>query len=130
MRCPLQFYFRYVAGLQVTQEDTDEVDASQLGNLFHDSAEIIYKDLIRRHGGERTVQKEWLSPLLAPDSAMLRQYVDIAFELNVFHPVKNQNGRTYDQEREQRIAQMLRPDGAPHCEYVGQAIIIRDVVIQ
>lgn len=130
MRCPLQFYFRYVAGLQVTQEDTDEVDASQLGNLFHDSAEIIYKDLIRRHGGERTVQKEWLSPLLAPDSAMLRRYVDIAFELNVFHPVKNQNGRSYDQEREQRIAQMLRPDSAPHCEYVGQAIIIRDVVIQ
>lgn len=130
MRCPLQFYFRYVADLQATQEESDEVDASQLGNVFHDTAEIIYKDLIRRHDGEQTVQQEWLSPLLAPESAMLRQYVDIAFELNVFHPLKNLSGRLYDQERERRIAQMLQPDGAPKCEYIGQAIIIRDVVLQ
>ena len=130
MRCPLQFYFQYVADLHVSQEESDEVDASQLGNVFHDTAEIIYKDLIRRHNGEHTVQQEWLSPLLAPDSAMLRRYVDIAFELNVFHPSKSPNGRSNDQEREQRITQMLQPGGAPHCEYIGQAIIIRDVVLQ
>ena len=130
MRCPLQFYFQYVADLHVSQEESDEVDASQLGTVFHDSAEIIYKDLIRRHNGELTVQKEWLTPLLTPDSAMLRRYVDIAFELNVFHPSRSKNGRSNDQEREQRILQMLRPDGAPRCEYRGQAIIIRDVVLQ
>ena len=130
MRCPMQFYFRYVAGLQVTQEDNEEVDASKLGNVFHDSAEIIYKDLVRRHNGERMVQKDWLSPFLSHDSTLLRQYVDIAFDINIFHPLKNQDEHLNNQEREQRIAQMLHSNNAPQCEYVGQAIIIRDVILR
>lgn len=140
MQCPLHFYFRYVADLQPPEEETDEMDASQLGNVFHDSAEIIYADLIQRHGGQRTVQKDWLRPLLEPGSATLRRYVDIAFELNVFHPSKSSTDQTNlllkrvggasEKERKERIAQMLRPDGMPQCEYQGQAIIIRDVVLQ
>lgn len=43
LTCPLQFYFRYSAGLNEPEEISEEVDAMIFGLLFHDSMENIYK---------------------------------------------------------------------------------------
>jgi ATP-dependent helicase/DNAse subunit B len=42
LTCPLQFYFRYSAGLEEPDEVTEEVDARIFGNLFHDTMEALY----------------------------------------------------------------------------------------
>ena len=46
LTCPLQFYFRYSAGLVEPDEISEEVDAMIFGSLFHDTMEHIYKPFI------------------------------------------------------------------------------------
>ncbi len=46
LTCPLQFYFRYSAGLDEPDEVTEEVDAMIFGNLFHNVMENIYRPFI------------------------------------------------------------------------------------
>ena len=50
MRCPLQFYYRYVAGLQEPNvpDDEQELDNRMFGDIFHDAANIIYHRLPRQ----------------------------------------------------------------------------------
>ena len=47
MRCPLQFYYRYVADIQEsnTPDDEQELDNRIFGNIFHEAADIIYKQM-------------------------------------------------------------------------------------
>ncbi len=46
LTCPLQFYFRYSAGLDEPDEISEEVDAMIFGNLFHNAMENIYRPYI------------------------------------------------------------------------------------
>ena len=46
LTCPLQFYFRYSAGLDQPDEISEEVDAMIFGLLFHNAMENIYKPFI------------------------------------------------------------------------------------
>ena len=50
MRCPLQFYYRYVAGLKEPDQpdDEQELDNRIFGNIFHEAADIIYHQLPKR----------------------------------------------------------------------------------
>ncbi|MCR4921268.1 MAG: PD-(D/E)XK nuclease family protein [Bacteroidaceae bacterium] len=122
LNCPLQFYYHYVALLSPTDEETDDIDAMQLGNLFHDCAEIIYTDLVRRHGGERCVEPEWIAPLLEPECAILRGYIDIAFDMNIRQRLSS------DEEKKRFIGECLATGRQPQVEYAGQHIIVRDVL--
>ena len=47
MRCPLQFYYRYVAGIKEPDkpDDEQELDNRIFGNIFHNAADIIYHQL-------------------------------------------------------------------------------------
>lgn len=47
MRCPLQFYYCYAAGLREPDlpEDELELDNRIFGNIFHEAADIIYHQL-------------------------------------------------------------------------------------
>jgi len=47
MRCPLRFYYRYVAGVQEPEvpDDEQELDNRTFGTLFHEAADIIYHQL-------------------------------------------------------------------------------------
>ncbi|MBK5286224.1 MAG: PD-(D/E)XK nuclease family protein [Bacteroidia bacterium] len=42
INCPLQFYFRYVAGLKETEDMTDEIDEKTFGTLLHESIKSLY----------------------------------------------------------------------------------------
>ena len=46
LTCPLQFYFRYSAGLDEPDEISEEVDSMIFGLLFHDVMENLYKPFI------------------------------------------------------------------------------------
>ncbi len=47
VQCPLKFYFASIAGLKVEESLTEEVDNMLFGNIFHKSAELFYKPLLR-----------------------------------------------------------------------------------
>ena len=43
--CPLKFYQKYVANLQMPDEVNAEIDSATFGSIFHRTAEFIYLDL-------------------------------------------------------------------------------------
>jgi len=59
LTCPLQFYFRYSAGLDEPDEISEEVDAMIFGTLFHDSMENIYKPFI-----DKTIDSEIITGII------------------------------------------------------------------
>lgn len=74
MRCQLQFYYRYVAGLEEPDipDDEQELDNRVFGNIFHQAADIIYHQL------PQYVTKEVLQQLLK-DPSTIERAVDEAF---------------------------------------------------
>lgn len=46
IRCPLKFYYNYVAKLRQTKEDEALLPANVMGTIFHSVAEELYKPLI------------------------------------------------------------------------------------
>jgi CRISPR/Cas system-associated exonuclease Cas4 (RecB family) len=84
MRCQLQFYYRYVAGLQEPDipDDEQELDNRIFGNIFHQAADLIYHQL------PSYVTKEVLAQLLKDPSAIERA-VDEAFRMEWPQTVKS-----------------------------------------
>ena len=75
MRCPLQFYYRYIAGIK-EPEDTDdeqELDNRIFGNIFHEAADALYHQLPKH------VTRETLDQLLKSKIA-IEKAVDDAFQ--------------------------------------------------
>ena len=74
MRCPLQFYYLYVADIQQpdTPDDEQELDNRIFGNIFHEAADIIYKQLPKQ------IEKPLLSHLLKSKTE-IESAVDEAF---------------------------------------------------
>ena len=50
LRCPLRFYYRYVAAIQEPEQPDDELELDNrvFGNIFHEAADHIYHQLPRR----------------------------------------------------------------------------------
>ena len=80
MRCPLQFYYLYVADIQQpnTPDDEQELDNRIFGNIFHEAADIIYKQL------PRNIDKSLLSHLLT-SKVEIERAVDEAFHRVIPH---------------------------------------------
>ena len=74
MRCPLQFYYRYVAGIKEPDQPDDELELDNrvFGNIFHHAADTIYHQL------PRTVTSQMLHQLLK-DKIQIERAVDEAF---------------------------------------------------
>ena len=77
MRCPLQFYYRYVADLKEPDvpDDEQELDNRIFGNIFHDAADIIYKQLPQQ------ITREVLDHLLR-SKVEIERAVDTAFAIH------------------------------------------------
>lgn len=43
INCPLQFYFKFIAGLEEPREVEEEIEASTFGSALHKAMEILYK---------------------------------------------------------------------------------------
>lgn len=74
MRCPMQFYYRYVAGIKEPDQpdDEQELDNRIFGNIFHEAADMLYHQLPLH------VTKEALEQLLKSKIA-IEKAVDDAF---------------------------------------------------
>ncbi len=74
MRCPLQFYYCYIAGIKLPEspDDEQELDNRIFGNIFHEAASIIYRQL------PRDVDKQHIEYLLK-SKAQIERAVDQAF---------------------------------------------------
>ena len=74
MRCPLQFYYCYVAGIREPNlpDDEQELDGRTFGNIFHESADIIYHQL------PRTIDRSIIEHLLK-SKVEIERAVDQAF---------------------------------------------------
>jgi ATP-dependent helicase/DNAse subunit B len=81
MDCQVKFFYRYVAGLQVPDEVSSEIDSATFGSIFHKAAENIYRDLTARG---RVVNHDDLEALVK-DDVRLQAYVDDAFRSEFFH---------------------------------------------
>ena len=79
--CQLKFYFKYIAGLDIPEEVSAEIDSATFGSIFHRAAENIYQDLTQ-HG--KLIDKESIETLLKNDTR-LENYVDKAFKELFFH---------------------------------------------
>jgi len=78
MRCPLQFYYRYVAGIKEPDQpdDEQELDNRIFGNIFHQAADIIYHQL------PPYITRDMLEQLLKTKVGIERA-VDEAFHLEL-----------------------------------------------
>ncbi|MCR5312549.1 MAG: PD-(D/E)XK nuclease family protein [Bacteroidaceae bacterium] len=84
IKCPMQFYFRYVAGYKEEDEVTEDVDNPMFGNIFHYCMEQIYKDFQGRQ-----VQSTYLKAL-AEDKKKIAELVDEGFAVKLFNKPEGQ----------------------------------------
>ena len=80
IRCPLAFFYEYVARIKEPDCEDDTVDNRMFGNIFHKAAQFIYEDVTSRHA---TVEKTQLQKYLK-DEKMLETVVDRAFNEELF----------------------------------------------
>ena len=82
MRCPVQFYYRYIAGIQEPDkpDDEQELDNRVFGNIFHQAADTLYHQLPQH------VTRESLDQLLKSKIA-IEKAVDDAFHQELPHAV-------------------------------------------
>ena len=86
MDCPLKFYYKYVAKLNVPDEVSSEIDSAKFGSIFHWVAEHIYKKLTECG---KLINKETLEALLK-DEARLHDFVDNGFKELFFNIPANE----------------------------------------
>ena len=84
MRCQLQFYYRYVAGIKEPEVPDDELDLDNriFGTIFHEAADIIYHQLPQQ------INKEILDHLLK-SKIEIERAVDEAFHRVIPHTPTN-----------------------------------------
>ena len=107
LRCPLQFYYHYVAGITEpdTPEQEDISDNRIFGNIFHQAAQIVYQRLTDRS-----------RRILASDiDELLRSQVDIE--------------RAVDEAFRQQLFQITDP-ARPLPPLDGLQLINREVIIR
>lgn len=90
LRCPLQFYYNTVCGLrEADNDDEEEIDNKTFGNIFHRTAELIYREL--SHDCTAPVTAEAIAAL-RKDRARMESHIDQAFR-EILFKVENDHFR-------------------------------------
>ena len=76
IRCPLAFYYQYIAHIKEPDPDPETIDNRLFGNIFHRAAYLIYKDITAR---SPLVEKTHIQAYLS-NRTLLANVVDRAFE--------------------------------------------------
>ena len=76
IRCPLAFYYQYIAHIQEPHPDPETIDNRLFGNIFHRAAYLIYKDITDR---SPLVEKAHIQAYLS-NRTLLASVVDRAFQ--------------------------------------------------
>ena len=80
LRCQLLFFYNTVAGLNESDEETDDIDNRTFGNIFHKGSQLIYEQLM---DANFTVSENAIKDFLAEKSA-LQRIVDRTFNEELF----------------------------------------------
>ena len=98
MKCPLQFYFSYVAGLRPEDEVSDDVDKPLFDTIFHDTMCQLYAPYEGRPFSSSEARR------LAADNALITQVLNNAFAVNLFHyPETDANGQRISYSTSNRL---------------------------
>ena len=76
IRCPLAFYYQYIAHIQEPHPDPETIDNRLFGNIFHRAAYLIYKDITDR---SPLIEKAHIQAYLS-NRTLLASVVDRAFQ--------------------------------------------------
>ena len=76
IRCPLAFYYQYIAHIQEPRPDPETIDNRLFGNIFHRAAYLIYKDITDR---SPLIEKTHIQAYLS-NRTLLANVVDRAFQ--------------------------------------------------
>ena len=143
LKCPMQFYFNYVAGLRNQRDDEDDIEAALVGTVFHDCAEFIYRRLIRgrasanitaslldeytkkesrqlsRGRDSANITASLLDEYTKKESRQLNAVVDLMLLVHYFRPIRD------DEERARYLQSFVSLDdtllpGAVHDAYEGR----------
>ena len=76
IRCPLAFYYQYIAHIQEPHPDPETIDNRMFGNIFHRAAYLIYKDITDH---SPVIEKAHIQAYLS-NRTLLANVVDRAFQ--------------------------------------------------
>jgi len=81
LRCPLQFFYRYITNLEQLEEEEETIDNRLFGNIFHKAAQNIYEKMKQRSD---TITKDDIEQQLKT-KVDIERAVDNAIKLEFFH---------------------------------------------
>ena len=91
MKCPLQFYFRYVAGLSEEEDVSDDIDNSMFGTIFHHTMQKLYEPYRGCQLDSSTLKA------MRDDTALVMQKINNAIAVQLFHYKEtDEQGHTID----------------------------------
>ncbi len=80
--CPLKFYLKCIARIESSERQSEDIDYSQFGNIFHKSAELTYNYLASL-SPDRIIDKECIEKLLK-EKHKLEDFIRQAFKEDLF----------------------------------------------
>ncbi|MBR5962537.1 MAG: PD-(D/E)XK nuclease family protein [Bacteroidaceae bacterium] len=80
LSCSLKFWLKNIEGLEMEDENTEDISTAQFGTLFHESAQLAYEKLTERNSN--VIASELRS--LANDIIAIQKIVDTAFRKKLF----------------------------------------------
>lgn len=98
LKCPLKFYFNYVAGLRPNDEVSDDVDKPMFGTIFHDTMHHLYQPYEGRPFSSSEARA------LMQDEQHITQLLNNAFAVNLFHyPETDADGHPINYDAAHRL---------------------------
>lgn len=79
LNCPLQFYYRYIAGIKEADEISEEVDGMIFGNLYHKSMFSLYSDFEGKLLNTSDIEK------IIEDKSKIEKTIENAFREDYFN---------------------------------------------
>lgn len=76
LNCPLQFYFKYVAGMYVQQQEAEGITAAEMGTIFHDAAQSFYDELAKKYHTD-TFTADMLRPALEHKDTQIAKHINM-----------------------------------------------------
>ena len=87
MKCPLKFYFHYVAGLRPDKDVSEDVDKPMFGTIFHYAMQKLYEPYIGKPLTSQILRN------MAANEDLITQTLNNAFAVELFQkPEKDSNG--------------------------------------
>ncbi len=101
LKCPLLFYYRYVAKIRIPDKPEDGITPPLFGIIFHDSAQLFY-DHYRQHYGMQVTHEQLTRILETPDTR-LYPFLSLSMLINYFRIIEDDEQKDREMKR---IAQL------------------------